>query len=576
MRESLAAAVEQALRVLLQEASAADELPAFALEPARQPEHGDFACNAALLLAKPLRRPPRELAARLAELLAASPLVARAEVAGPGFVNLWLSSVRWQALLSDLLARPDEYGRSDRLKGRKVQVEFLSANPTGPISIGHGRQAVLGDCIARLLEAIGGSVTREYYFNNGGRQMRMLGASVRARYLELLGRAAPPPEEALADDSVPWPAEIGGLPVEFPREGYRGEYIREIAARLRDQYGDGLLEEPADGRFRSEAERIVFDEIRATAAALGIHFDVYYNEMSLYEEGKLDETLAELRAKDLVYEAEGATWLRATGLGQDRDRVLVKGSGEPTYLLPDVAYHREKFRRGFELVIDVQGADHYGQFPFVRAAAAALGCDPERIELVMHQMVSLTMGGQQVRQSKRAGTFVTVDEVLRQIGPDVFRFFMIQRRPDSHLDFDLDLARETDWTKNPAYYVQYAHARSCGVEREAQRRGVAPPRASDALAERLTLTEEVEILRKLGEFPELVARAGAAREPHHVAYYLRELAGLWNPYLQDGRRHRILSEDAELTRARLGLCRAVRAVLRNGLALLGMGAPEQM
>ena len=247
------------------------------------------------MLAKRLRRPPRELATRLAELLTAAPgPVARAEVAGPGFVNLWLAGSRWQALITDLLARPEQYGRSDRLGGRKVQVEFLSANPTGPISIGHGRQAVLGDCIARLLEAVGGKVTREYYFNNGGRQMRMLGASVRARYLELLGRAAPPPEDALSDDSLPWPAEVGGLPVEFPRDGYRGEYIREIAARLREQYGDGLLEEPPDGRFRSEAERLVFEEIRATAAALGIHFDVFYNEMSLYEEGKLDETLADL------------------------------------------------------------------------------------------------------------------------------------------------------------------------------------------------------------------------------------------------------------------------------------------
>jgi arginyl-tRNA synthetase len=577
MREELVAAVEQALRVLLQEASAGEELPAFSLDVSRQAEHGDFACNAALVLAKRLRRPPRELAGRLAELLTATPgPVARAEVAGPGFVNLWLARSRWQELLDELLSRPEAFGRSDRLGGSKVQVEFLSANPTGPISIGHGRQAVLGDCIARLLEAVGGKVTREYYFNNGGRQMRMLGASVRARYLELLGRAAPPPEEALQDDSVPWPEQVDGLPVEFPRDGYRGEYIREIAVRLREQYGDGLLEEPPDGRFRSEAERMVFEEIRATAVALGIRFDVFYNEMSLYEEGKLDETLAELRAQDLVYEAEGATWLRATRLGQDRDRVLVKGSGEPTYLLPDVAYHREKFRRGFELVIDVQGADHYGQFPFVRAAAAALGCDPDRIELVMHQMVSLTMSGQQVRQSKRAGTFVTVDEVLQQIGPDVFRFFMIQRRPDSHLDFDLDLARETDWTKNPAYYIQYAHARSCGVEREAQRRDVALPRASEVDAGRLALPEETLLLRKLGEFPELVARAAETREPHHVAYYLRELAGLWNPYLQDGRRHRILSDDAELTRARLGLCRAVQAVLRNGLSLLGMSAPERM
>jgi arginyl-tRNA synthetase len=321
---------------------------------------------------------------------------------------------------------------------------------------------------------------------------------------------------------------------------------------------------------------VIFEEIRATCGALGIAFDVYTNETSLYEEGRIEETLGELRARDLVYDADGAVWLRATSLGLDRDRVLVKGTGEPTYLLPDIAYHREKFRRGFELVVDVQGADHYGQFPFVRAAAAALGCDPERIQLVMHQFVTLTSGGQTVKQSTRRATFVTVDEVLEQIGADVFRFFMIQRRPEAHLDFDLDLARETDWTKNPAYYVQYAHARSCGVEREAERRGVVAP-APDALdASRLDLPEELELLRKLGEFPEAVARAADAREPHHVAYYLRELAGLWNPYLQDGKRHRILSDDAGLTSARLALTRAVAAVLANGLALLGMSAPERM
>ena len=577
MREELITAIEGAVRTLLREAQAPEDPPAFSLEIPRQKEHGDFACNAAMVLAKPLRKPPREIAARLVELLTAAPgPVARAEVAGPGFVNLWLATDRWQDLITTLLRRPEAFGRSELLGGRRIQVEFLSANPTGPITIGHGRQAVLGDCIARLLIAAGGKVTREYYFNNGGRQMRTLGASVRARYLELIGRAAPPPEDALRDDALPWPESIGGLPVVFPRDGYRGEYIREIAAALRDEHGDGLADEPPDGRFRSEAERIVFAEIRATTAALGIHFDVYFNEMSLYEEGKLEETLGGLRAKDLVYESEGATWFRATALGLDRDRVLVKSTGEPTYLLPDVAYHREKFARGFDLVIDVQGADHHGQFPFVRAAAAALGCDPARIELVLHQMVSLTKGGQQVRQGKRAGNFVTVDEVMRQIGADVFRFFMIQRRPDSHLDFDLDLASETDWTKNPAFYVQYAHARSCGVAREAEKRGVPEPDPEAPHAARLALPEEVELLRKLGELPEVVERAAQTREPHHVAYYLREVAGLWNPYLQDGKRHRILSDDAELTAARLALCAAVRAVLANGLALLGMSAPERM
>ena len=578
MRERLAEAVEEALRTLVREAGGDPAaIPPVALEVPRQKEHGDFASNAALVLAKRLGRPPRELATRLVELLAARPgLVARAEVAGPGFVNVWLAESRWQSLLGTLLARPAEFGRGDARKGQSVQVEFVSANPTGPLSIGHGRQAVLGDCIARLLEASGARVTREYYFNNGGRQMRVLGASVKARYLELLGRAAAPPEDALKDPALPWPESIGGLPVSFPRDGYQGDYIRDIAGSLLREAGETLVDEPPEGRFRAEAERVIFAEIKATCRALGIEFDVYTNETDLYAHGRIDETLDELRARDLVYEADGALWLRATSLGLERDRVLVKGTGEPTYLLPDIAYHREKFRRGFELVVDVQGADHYGQFPFVRAAAAALGCDPERIQLVMHQFVTLTSGGQTVKQSTRRATFVTVDEVLEQIGPDVFRFFMIQRRPEAHLDFDLDLARETDWTKNPAYYVQYAHARSCGVEREAQRRGVVPPDPDALDASRLALPEELELLRKLAEFPEAVARAADAREPHHVAYYLRELAGLWNPYLQDGKRHRILSDDAGLTAARLALTRAVAAVLANGLALLGMSAPERM
>jgi arginyl-tRNA synthetase len=578
MRERLAEAVEEALRTLVREAGGDPAaIPPVALEVPRQKEHGDFASNAALVLAKRLGRPPRELATRLVELLAARPgLVARAEVAGPGFVNVWLAESRWQSLLGTLLARPAEFGRGDARKGQRVQVEFVSANPTGPLSIGHGRQAVLGDCIARLLEASGARVTREYYFNNGGRQMRVLGASVKARYLELLGRAAPPPEDALKDSALPWPESIDGLPVAFPRDGYQGDYIRDIAGSLLREAADSLVDEPPEGRFRAEAERVIFAEIKATCRALGIEFDVYTNETDLYAEGRIDETLDELRARDLVYEADGALWLRATSLGLERDRVLVKGTGEPTYLLPDIAYHREKFRRGFELVVDVQGADHYGQFPFVRAAAAALGCDPERIQLVMHQFVTLTSGGQTVKQSTRRATFVTVDEVLEQIGPDVFRFFMIQRRPEAHLDFDLDLARETDWTKNPAYYVQYAYARSRGVEREAERRGVAPPDPDALDASHLSLPEELELLRKLAEFPEAVARVADAREPHHVAYYLRELAGLWNPYLQDGKRHRILSDDAGLTAARLALTRAVAAVLANGLALLGMSAPERM
>ncbi|MBW2425928.1 MAG: arginine--tRNA ligase, partial [Deltaproteobacteria bacterium] len=294
------------------------------------------------------------------------------------------------------------------------------------------------------------------------------------------------------------------------------------------------------------------------------------------EEGKLDEALEDLRATGLIYEADGAVWFRATERGLDRDRVVIKSSGEPTYLMPDIAYHREKFRRGFDRVIDVQGADHIEQFPFVREAASVLGIDAERIELVMHQFVTITSRGERVKQSTRKATFVTVDELVDDVGADVFRFFMIERKPDGHLDFDLDLAKDKNWRKNPAYYVQYAHARSHGIERKAREAGVEIPTAGSFDAARLVREEEIELVKKLATFPEVVARAAESREPHHVAYYLREVAGMWNPYLQDGEHHRVLSEDVGLTAARLGLALAVRNVLASGLGLLGISAPERM
>jgi arginyl-tRNA synthetase len=574
VREALSQQLEAVLRGLLESHGDPGELPEFALEASRNPEHGDFACNAALLLAKRLRRKPREIAEDIAaRLREGSGAVARVEVAGPGFVNVWLAGSGWQALLPRVLAEGARFGRSTRGAGRRVQVEFVSANPTGPLTLGHGRQAVLGDAIARLLEWRGHDVTREYYFNDGGRQMRVLGESVRARYLELLGRAAPPPVDA---DPEQWPEAIGGLPVVFPGDGYRGDYILELARDLRAEHGDALIDEPGDGIFREAAQTAIFGEIRKTLSDLGIEFDVYSSEQDLYRSGDLDAVLSDLRERELVYDAEGATWLRATALGLDRDRVLVKSTGEPTYLLPDIAYHREKLRRGFDEVIDVQGADHKEQFPFVVAAVGALDCPQERIELVMHQFVTLTRGGEQVKQSTRRATFVTVDELLENVGGDVFRFFMLQRRAESHLDFDLDLAEETDWKKNPAYYVQYAHARTHGIERKASEQGMAMPGPESVDADALKLPQEIEILKKIADFPDVLERAAGSREPHHLAYYARELAGLWSPYVQDGVRHRVLSEDPVLTRARLGLTLAVRIVLANALCVLGVSAPERM
>lgn len=577
MRERLEASIDEIVRALLNEAGDAEAPPEFVVEAPRQKDHGDFACNAAMLLAKRLRRSPRDIAEQLVErLLAGSSAVERAEVAGPGFVNVWLGGNQWRDVLGQILRAGAAFGTSNEGKGRQVQVEFVSANPTGPLSVGHGRQAILGDGVARLLEATGWQVVREYYFNNGGRQMRVLGDSVRARYLEQLGLAAPPPADALADEKLPWPDAIDGLPVAFPRDGYQGAYIGDIAAAVRAREGEGWVDEPGDGGFRLEAESRIFSEIRATLDKLAIDFDVYFNENKLYDEGEIERVLGDLRETGLVYDEGGATWLRATEFGLPRDRVIVKSSGEPTYLLPDIAYHREKFGRGFETIIDVQGADHKDQGPFVKAGVQALGHDPARIEFLFHEFVTLSEGGQTVKQSTRKATFITIDELLADVGPDVFRYFMIERRAQSHLDFDLDLAKEKDWTKNPAYSLQYAHARTFGIERMARERGVEMPAPDEIDAARLELPEELELVKKLGEFPEVVARAAEAREPHHIVYYLRDVVGLFNPYYQDKDRHEILTPDAELTKARLGLTLAVRTIMASGLALLGMSAPERM
>ncbi|MCH8132260.1 MAG: arginine--tRNA ligase [Deltaproteobacteria bacterium] len=581
MREALHTSIAAAVQRLLQAAGDPGDPPEFSLEIPKDPDHGDFACNAAMLLAKRLRQSPRDIAGRLLEELGdGDGLVDRGEVAGPGFVNLWLFDSRWHDLLRRVLELGPRYGHSKTGDGTRVQVEFVSANPTGPLTLGHGRQAILGDALARLLEASGYEVTREYYFNNSGRQMRVLGDSVRARYLEQLGRAAAPPAQAFDASEEEWPDEIDGLPVVFPRDGYRGDYIEDLAQELRKQHGDALADsDQPDGPeniFRKIAEETIFAEIRVSLDKLGIVFDVYSNEMDLYTEGKIEETLNELRAKNLVYDKDDAVWLRSTEFGLDRDRVLVKRTGEPTYLLPDIAYHREKFRRGFDRVIDVQGADHLEQFQYVRHAAGALGCPIDGMELVMHQFVTLSRSGKQVKQSTRRATYITVDELMGDVGRDVFRFFMVQRKADGHLDFDLDLAESTEWNKNPVLKIQYAHARTHGLERIAVQEGVPMPTATDVDASALTLPEEIEILKKIAEFPDVVRNAAEAREPHHVAYYALELAGLWNPYVQDRTRHRILSDDPAITSGRLGLTLAVRTVLANALSLLGLSAPERM
>ena len=523
-----------------------------ALGPARSRAHGDLASNAALMLAGPLGLQPRELARRiLAGLRDPERLLDRAEIAGPGFINFFLSRDQWHDHVERVLREGERFGLAAAADGERVQVEFVSANPTGPLTIGHGRNAVLGDTVARLLEATGHQVTREYYFNDGGRQMRVLAESLRARYEQELGRDR-----------------------ELPEQGYQGEYLVEVARALVDEHGDGWLDVELE-RFKERAKEAIFAGIRATLDRLGIRFGSFYSEQTLYAEGHVEKALSDLREAGLVYDEEGAVWLRSTCLGLERDRVLVKSSGEATYLLPDIAYHREKFRRGFERVIDVLGPDHIEQFPYVTAATGALGHAAERLELVMYQWVNLKSGGEIVKMSTRKASFVTIDEVLDAVGADVFRYFMVERRADTHLDFDLDLARDRS-ERNPVYKIQYAHARLCSIERKAAEAGVLLPAAGEADLSRLASPEEKELAVRVGAYPDTVARAAREREPQGLARYLLDLATSFHSYVSDAKRHRVLSDDAELSQARLGLAHAVRVTLGNGLGLLGISAPERM
>jgi arginyl-tRNA synthetase len=530
-----------------------------AWEVPRDPTHGDYATNVAMLLAKSHRRPPRQVAETILAHLPGVDEIERAEVAGPGFLNVFLSPAYCRGGLVRILREGERFGRQAEGRGQRAMVEFVSANPTGPLTLGHGRQGILGDCVARLFGAMGYETTREYYFNNAGRQMRVLGESVRARYLDLLGRPAP-----------------------FPEDGYQGDYIREIAAALRDRHGESLAGEGHESVFRQAAEDGIFADIRRTLDRLGIRFDVYSNEDSLYTDGKIEETLAALRESGLAYEKDGATWLRFSAIGRPQDRVIVKSSGEPTYRLPDIAYHREKLRRGFDLIVDVQGADHIEEGKDVVAAIGALGLQSDRIRYLIHQFVTITRGGVEVKMSTRRATYVTIDDLLDQVGSvDVFRWFMATRSPQNHLNFDLDAALEQDWQKNPVFYVQYAHARVASVFNHARERGVAVPTAwTDADLAPLQAPEELALVKTLLRFPHTIAGAARAYEPHRVAVYLYDLAAQLHAYHHLGTHtpaFRIVRpEDLAATGARLGLARAVAQVLRSGLGLLGVAAPESM
>ncbi len=530
------------------------------LERPRDPAHGDVASNIAMALARQLKRPPREIAQEIADGLdLAAAGVETIEIAGPGFLNFRLSSGAVTSALDEILASDADYGRSDEGSDERVMVEFVSANPTGPLHLGHGRQAALGDAIASLLEWTGHGVHREYYYNDSGNQMELLALSVRARYRESLGTS-----------------EV------VPEGGYQGEYVREIAVQLAEEAGDRYLDDnspEALDEIRHFAVRILREEQDRDLGDFGVHFDHYFLESSLYDDGLVDGTVEALRATGLVYEKDGATWLKTTEFDDQKDRVMIRGNGLPTYFLPDVAYHKNKWDRGFHRVINVQGSDHHGTVDRVRSGLQALGLPAGYPDYVLHQMVRVERDGQEVKASKRAGSYTTLRELYEEVGVDVTRYFFQMRKPDAHLLFDLDVALDQS-DKNPVYKVQYAHARMCSIFARA---GVAPedlgPESADLSL--LSADPERELVKRLGEFPQTIARAAENAAPHVICDYLEQTAGSANSWYHAGNPTRnpelaVLVDDPDLRAARLCLARAVQIVLRNGLTLLGIGAPTRM
>jgi arginyl-tRNA synthetase len=563
VKEQLRELLLQAIRTLQNDATLPVDLdvPNFVIERTRSRDHGDFAANAAMLLAKPARAKPRELAEKLVAALPANALVGKVEIAGPGFINFFLAPGAYHAEVGRALADGNAYGRSTSGRGVTAGVEFVSANPTGPLHVGHGRNAVLGDCIARVLEAAGWHVKREFYYNDAGVQIHNLAVSTQARAL------------GLTPDDAGW-----------PEDGYRGDYIADVAQAYLN--GDSVEVEGhvvtgaknADDleAIRHFAVAYLRREQNLDLAAFGVGFDVYYLESSLYTQGKVEETVSKLVAHGHTYEEGGALWLRSTDYGDDKDRVMRKSDGTYTYFVPDVAYHMTKWQRGYVNAVTVLGSDHHGSLARVKAGLQALdeGIPKGYPNYVLYQMVTVMRGGEEVKLSKRAGSYLTLRDLIEEAGRDATRYFLIARKADSQLVFDIDLARSQS-NDNPVYYIQYAHARVCRVLEELAERGLPPVdlKAGVAQLTRLDTEHEQILFTELSRYPEVVEAAAANLEPHLIAQYLRELAGALHSYYHE---HKWIVDDAELRNARITLVLATRQVIRNGLDLLGLSAPEKM
>ena len=523
------------------------------LEVPRVEAHGDFATNIALTLAKPNKCSPRDIATSFVEQLAdGDGFFASVEIAGPGFINLVVSPYAWFQILDEIHRLDQNYGLSLLGHGRSVQVEFVSANPTGPLHVGHGRGAAVGDALASILEATGHRVEREYYINDAGTQIETLARSVFLRYQQLLGRQ-----------------------VDFPETCYQGDYIQVLAGEMQEIHGDSYLnvaEEEALPLFSDYAGKRILDGIRNDLQEFGVTYDQWFSEKSLYENGAVDRVIETLKAAGHIYKKDGALWFRSTALGDEKDRVVVRANGMTTYFASDLAYHQDKYLRGLDLVIDLWGADHHGYMERMYAGVMALGKEREALRLLLVQLVNLLRKGQQVAMSTRAGEFVTLREVIAEVGRDAARFIFLTRRSDSPLDFDLELAKEKS-ADNPVYYVQYAHARISSITRLAEEQKLALDEKEKLDLNRLNLPEELALIKQLSLYPEVVENSARFLEPHRIPYYLTQLASAFHSYYKH---HRIIQDDLALAQARFNLVQAIRVVIRNGLKLLGVSAPERM
>ena len=520
------------------------------METPKQEGQGHLSTTVAMSLAKVLRKAPKMIAEEIVEKLGSIDHVEKIEVAGPGFINFTFSDTAFHEVLTSLEKQGSDVGRSNVGDAKRVNVEYVSANPTGPLHAGHGRNCALGDTISNLLDWNGFNVTREYYFNNAGNQMNKLAESVRARVLEALGET-----------------------VEFPEDGYHGEYIKVVAQKIADAEGKGFLEKPEADQLsvaRAHGEEWCFASIKATLDRLGIKHDVYFNESTLFEEGKIEQVVKDLSDKGLTYEKEGATWFALEKLGMPQDKVIIKSTGEPTYRLPDIAYHRNKVDQGYDQLVDIFGADHIATIPDVIAGMKALGIEDDKVRTVIHQMVTFIEDGEVVKFSKRSGKSFNLDELIDEVGADVVRFFFIMRAPGTHLDFDLDLAKE-EGDKNPVFYLQYAHARIASILRKGAEQGV--ELNTDVDLSSLTDPSEIELISLLSRFESTLQRACDQLEPHQVTEYLRDLAAAYHHFYHSCR---ILGTEEPLQSARLLLADVTRRVMKNGLDVLGVAAPSQM